>query len=314
LSDLRVHGDDSTGANGLCVPGPPRTDDGAATPQVRRASGSLGRGVERERAYSKRKRAERTMILAVDVGNTQTVVGLFDDETLVAHWRVSSDPTITADELAVKVASLLELDGRSWGDVSSAIVGSVVPRLTDAWIDVVRDMIGDAPMVVGPGLKTGMPIRYDNPHEVGADRIVNGVAAIAAFGAPVLVVDFGTATTIDVIDADGGYLGGAIAPGLETSAEALFRKAARLSNVDLVDPGTVIGHNTRQSVQAGLLLGQAAMIDGLVRRTWTELGRETPVVATGGLAQRMSAFCETVTDVDPDLTLRGLLLVYRRNH
>jgi type III pantothenate kinase len=139
------------------------------------------------------------------------------------------------------------------------------------------------------------------------------VAAIAEFGAPVLVVDFGTATTIDVIDSHGGYLGGAIAPGLETSAEALFRKAARLSTVDLMDPGAVIGHNTRSSVQAGLVLGQAAMVDGLVRRTWAELGFETRVVATGGLAERMSALCETITDVDADLTLKGLLIVYRRN-
>jgi type III pantothenate kinase len=205
------------------------------------------------------------------------------------------------------------MPGFGWNDVEDVIVGSVVPRLTDAWIEVVRLMVGSEPMIVGPGLKTGMPIRYDNPHEVGADRIVNGVAAIAAYGSPVLVADFGTATTIDVIDAEGGYAGGAIAPGLETSAEALFRKAARLSNVDLVDPGTAIGHNTRQSVQAGLLLGQAAMVDGLVRRTWAELGVETPVVATGGLAERMAELCETVTDVDVDLTLKGLLLVYHRN-
>jgi type III pantothenate kinase len=168
-------------------------------------------------------------------------------------------------------------------------------------------------MIVGPGLKTGLPIRYDNPHEVGADRIVNGVAAFAEFGGPVLVVDFGTATTIDVIDAEGAYLGGTIAPGLETSAEALFRKAARLSNVDLTAPPAVIGHNTRSSVQSGLVLGQAAMVDGLVRRVWAELGSETRVVATGGLAERMAALCDTITDVDADLTLRGLLLVYRRN-
>ena len=253
------------------------------------------------------------MILAVDVGNTQTVVGLFEEEELAVHWRVSSDASITADELAVKVEGLLGMPGFTWHDVEHAIVGSVVPRLTDAWTEVVLAMVGEEPMIVGPGLKTGMPIRYDNPHEVGADRIVNGVAAIAAFGAPVLVADFGTATTIDVIDADGGYVGGAIAPGVETSAEALFSKAARLSNVDLTEPGTAIGHNTRQSVQAGLLLGQAAMVDGLVRRIWTELGRETPVVATGGLAERMAKLCETVSDVDVDLTLKGLLLVYGKN-
>jgi type III pantothenate kinase len=253
------------------------------------------------------------MILAVDVGNTQTVVGLFDGDTLAAHWRVSSDASITADELAVKLTGLVDMSGFEGADIEHVIVGSVVPRLTDAWSDVASTLTGEEALVVGPGLKTGLPIRYDNPHEVGADRIVNGVAAIAEFGAPVLVVDFGTATTIDVIDADGGYLGGAIAPGLETSAEALFRKAARLSTVDLMDPGAVIGHNTRSSVQAGLVLGQAAMVDGLVRRTWAELGFETRVVATGGLAERMSLLCETITDVDVDLTLKGLLLVYRRN-
>jgi type III pantothenate kinase len=253
------------------------------------------------------------MILAIDVGNTQTVAGLFDDEVLAAHWRVSSDAAITADELAVKLGGLLDLAGFDDSDVEHVIVGSVVPRLTDAWAEVAAMITGEPAMIVGPGLKTGLPIRYDNPHEVGADRIVNGVAAIAEFGAPVLVVDFGTATTIDVIDADGGYLGGTIAPGLETSAEALFRKAARLSTVDLVAPDAVIGHNTRASVQSGLVLGQAAMVDGLVRRTWAELGTETRVVATGGLAERMSTLCDTITDVDVDLTLKGLLLVYERN-
>lgn len=253
------------------------------------------------------------MILAVDVGNTQTVAGLFDADVLAVHWRVSSDAAITADELAVKLGGLLDLAGFDDSDVDHVIVGSVVPRLTDAWAEVAAMITGEPAMIVGPGLKTGLPIRYDNPHEVGADRIVNGVAAIAEFGAPVLVVDFGTATTIDVIDAEGGYLGGTIAPGLETSAEALFRKAARLSTVDLVAPEAVIGHNTRASVQSGLVLGQAAMVDGLVRRTWVELGTETRVVATGGLAERMSALCDTITDVDVDLTLKGLLLVYKRN-
>ena len=253
------------------------------------------------------------MILAVDVGNTQTVAGLFDGDVLAAHWRVSSDAAITADELAVKLGGLLDLAGFDDSEVDHVIVGSVVPRLTDAWAEVAAMITGEPAMIVGPGLKTGLPIRYDNPHEVGADRIVNGVAAIAEFGAPVLVVDFGTATTIDVIDADGGYLGGTIAPGLETSAEALFRKAARLFTVDLVAPEAVIGHNTRASVQSGLVLGQAAMVDGLVRRTWAELGTETRVVATGGLAERMSTLCDTITDVDVDLTLKGLLLVYKRN-
>lgn len=253
------------------------------------------------------------MILAVDVGNTQTVLGLFEEQILDAHWRVSTDATMTADEIRIKIAGLLAGEGMDWGAVSRVIVSSVVPRLTDAYEEVARRATGHAAMVVGPGLKTGMPVRYDNPHEVGADRIVNGVAAYQAFGGPVLVVDFGTATTIDVIDAEGGYLGGTISPGLETSADALFAKAARLSKVELEDPGTVIGRNTRASVQAGLLLGEAAKVDGLVRRAWRELGVETRVVATGGLAEKIAPQCETVTDVDTDLTLKGLMIVYGRN-
>jgi type III pantothenate kinase len=253
------------------------------------------------------------MILAVDVGNTQTVIGLADAQGFVGRWRVSSNAALTADELVIKVAGLLGVRDSGWSDVEDMIVSSVVPRLTDAWSAAARLGGEIEPLIVGPGLKTGMPIRYDNPHEVGADRIVNGVAAFAAHGGPVLIVDFGTATTIDVVDADGAYVGGAIAPGVETSAEALFTKAARLSKVDLEDPGTVIGKNTRHSVQAGLLLGEAAMVDGLVRRVWAELGTTTPVVATGGLAERMAGLCETITDVDVDLTLKGLMIVYELN-
>lgn len=253
------------------------------------------------------------MLLAVDVGNTQTVLGLLSDEKLVGHWRISTNASLTADELRVKVSGLLALDGLSWGDVNHVILASVVPRLTAAWEDLVRVACACDVMVVGPGLKTGMLIRYDNPHEVGADRIANGVAAFARFGGPVVVVDFGTATTIDVVDASGAYLGGAIAPGVETSAEALFTKAARLSKVDLEPPSAVIGTNTRMSVQAGLLLGEASMVDGLVRRTWIELGAETPVVATGGLAEQMALLCDTITDVDMDLTLDGLRLIFERN-
>ncbi len=253
------------------------------------------------------------MILAVDVGNTHTVLGVFDETGLDGHWRVSSNAALTADELRVTIASLLAGDGQDLREIEHVIISSVVPRLTSAYEEIARAASGRAPMVVGPGLKTGMPIKYDNPHEVGADRIVNGIAAYEELGGPVVVVDFGTATTIDVIDATGAYLGGAIAPGVETSAEALFSKAARLSKVDLEAPPKVIGTNTRASVQAGLILGEAAMVDGLVRRVWAELGAQTPVMATGGLAQRMAPLCETITAVDPDLTLKGLIVVYRRN-
>jgi type III pantothenate kinase len=253
------------------------------------------------------------MILAVDVGNTQTAVGLFEGDELDGHWRVHTDASLTSDELSVKLGGLLSLVGESWDSVEQMIVSSVVPTLSDAYEALAEELTGQPPMIVGPGLKTGMAIRYDNPHEVGADRIVNGVAAFETYGGPVVVVDFGTATTIDVIDGEGAYLGGAIAPGVETSAEALFAKAARLSKVDLEPPERVIGTNTRESVQSGLLLGEAAMVDGLVRKVWDELGIETQVVATGGLAERMAPLCETVSEADPDLTLKGLLSIYRRN-
>ncbi len=253
------------------------------------------------------------MLLAVDVGNTQTVLGLFEGEILEGHWRISTHGSLSSDELRVTVVGLLGLDSRMWSDVGQVVLASVVPRLTVAWEEVARDACDCDILTVGPGVKTGMPIRYDNPHEVGADRIVNGVAALAAHGGPVIIVDFGTATTLDVVSADGAYLGGAIAPGVETSAEALFAKAARLSKVDLEPPTRVIGTSTRESVQAGLLLGEAAMVDGLVRRAWVELGQESPVVATGGLAPRMAPLCETVSHVDVDLTLTGLRIVYDLN-
>lgn len=253
------------------------------------------------------------MILAVDVGNTHTVLGLFDEGGLDGHWRISSNPALTADELRITLVALLAADGHVIAEVERFIVSSVVPRLSAAYEEIAEEVCGIPPMMVGPGLKTGMPIRYDNPHEVGADRIVNGIAAFEALGGPVVVVDFGTATTIDVVDGEGAYLGGAIAPGVETSAEALFTRAARLAKVDLEAPPKVIGTNTRASVQAGLMLGEAVMVDGLVRRVWAELGVETPVMATGGLAVAMAPLCDTITAVDPDLTLRGLIVVYRRN-
>jgi type III pantothenate kinase len=252
------------------------------------------------------------VLFAVDVGNTQSVLGLFKDAELVGHWRISTNPSLTTDELRSLVAGLLDLDGWSWDDVTHVILASVVPSMTEAW-ERVAHAGSCSPLVVGPRLKTGMAIRYDNPHEVGADRIVNGVAAFERLGGPVVVVDFGTATTIDVIDGEGAYVGGAIAPGLETSAEALFNRAARLSKVDLEPPTRAIGTNTRASVQAGLLLGEAARVDGLVRRVWAELGAETPVIATGGLAERMGPLCETIGEVDLDLTLEGLRIIYERN-
>ncbi|HEY3316859.1 MAG TPA: type III pantothenate kinase [Coriobacteriia bacterium] len=253
------------------------------------------------------------MILGVDIGNTQTVLGLFEGERLAEHWRVSTDASLTSDEIRIKIGGLLGTEDRSWAEVRRVVVSSVVPVLTLAYEEVAEKATGRPPMVVGPGLKTGVPIRYDDPREVGADRIVNAVAGLAEYGAPLVIVDFGTATTLDVLAADGAYVGGSIAPGVETSAEALFSHAAKLSKVDLEPPAHVIGKTTRESVQAGLLLGQAAMVDGLLRRTWDELGAETKVVATGGLAPRIAPLCATPMAIDVDLTLKGLVRVYAMN-
>lgn len=252
------------------------------------------------------------MLLAVDIGNTQTVLGLIHGRAIESRWRMATDATLTSDEIRVKISGLLALDGHDHDAIDGVAIASVVPSLTAAYEDLAERITGTRPLVIGPGVKTGLAIAYENPREVGADRIVNAVAAIEAHGAPVIVVDFGTATTLDVVDSTGAYLGGAIAPGIETSAEALFRRAARLSAVDLEPPTRVIGRSTRESVQAGLLFGEAARVDGLVRRTWAELGYECPVVATGGLAERISPLCETVTAVDVDLTLTGLALVWER--
>lgn len=253
------------------------------------------------------------MIFAVDIGNTQTVLGLIGDDGPVACWRVSTDPTLTADEIRLHASGLFALDDHSWDLVTRVVISSVVPTLTAAYEDLAVRTTGAAPLVVGPGVKTGMPISYENPHEVGADRIVNAIAAVERFGAPVIIVDLGTATTFDVVDASGAYIGGSIAPGLETSAAALFSRAARLSAVDLESPTHVIGRNTRESVQAGLLIGHAAMIDGLVHRTWDELGGPCTVVATGGFASRMAPLAITIDEVADDLTLEGLALIWKRN-
>lgn len=253
------------------------------------------------------------MILAVDVGNTQTVLGTFEDDALDGRWRISTEPALTADELRLRILGLLAFDHVDASRLEHVVISSVVPSLSAAYIELSERIGAGMPLMVGPGVKTGMPIRYDNPHEVGADRIVNGVAAYAELGGPLVVVDLGTATTLDVIDASGAYLGGAIAPGVETSAEALFSRAARLAKIDLDVPSRVIGSNTPASMRSGLVVGHAAMIDGLVRRIEAELGTPCTVVATGGLVGLIAPLCETVGHVDPDLTLKGLMLIYRRN-
>ncbi|HXV77318.1 MAG TPA: type III pantothenate kinase [Candidatus Polarisedimenticolaceae bacterium] len=253
------------------------------------------------------------MLLAVDIGNTHTVLGLFDGETLRADWRVGTRRDATADEIAVLLGALFREAGIERAQVGGTIVSSVVPDLDAPYRDAVARYLDRAALFVGPGVKTGMPILYENPHQVGADRIVNSVAAMDRYGAPVIVLDFGTATTFDVVGAEGQYLGGVIAPGLGASAEALFAKAARLPHVDLRRPGRVIGRNTENSIQSGLYFGYAALVEGLLERIRRELDADAPVIATGGLAVVLEPELPFLTATLPDLTLHGLRLIWQRN-
>jgi type III pantothenate kinase len=253
------------------------------------------------------------MLLAIDTGNTQTVLGLFEKERLVAHWRIATQKGATEDELGVLLRALFAAQDLTPSSVDGVIVSSVVPDWNGILGATARRTFGHDALFVAPGIKTGLPILYENPHEVGADRIVNAVAAVYRFGAPVLVLDFGTATTFDVVSPKGEYLGGVIAPGLGISAEALFQRAARLMRVDVRRPARIIGRTTEESVQSGLFHGYLALVEGLVKRLRGELGVEAPVVATGGLASIFQAELTFLTAVDPHLTLLGLRLVWERN-
>ena len=252
------------------------------------------------------------MLLALDAGNTQTVIGLYDGATLLHHWRIATDVERTADEHALVVAQLLSLQGYGLGSVTGVAVSSGVPRVTAALREVAVRWLEVDPVVVEPGTRTGVPILYDNPKEVGADRIANAVGAYDLYGGPTIVVDFGTATTFDAISAKGEYLGGAIVPGVEISLDALFARAALLRRVELVEPRHVIGKSTVESVQSGALYGFAAQVDGLCRRFEAELGPST-VVATGGLSDLITPYSETIGHHEPWLTLHGLRLVHERN-
>jgi type III pantothenate kinase len=252
------------------------------------------------------------VLLAVDVGNTQSVLGLYRGAELEHHWRLTTEPQRTTDELDVDVAALLALRGVA-GSVTAAALSTTVPTLTHAWTSVLRRIAGSEPIVIGPGVKTGVPVRTDNPREVGPDRIANTVAAHARYGGPCIVVDFGTSTNFDVVSADGEFLGGAIAPGVEISMDALYSRAARLIKVDLAAPATAVGKSTVAAMQSGAVFGFAGQVDGIVRRIQAELGGPCPVVATGGLGGLMRPHCETVTAYEPWLTLAGLQLVWQRN-
>ena len=253
------------------------------------------------------------MLLAVDVGNTETVMGVFRDTELAWHWRLSTVPDRTADELALLFGGLLEHQDLSFDrNITAVVISSVVPPATQALREMVRGYFRFPPLVVEPGVKTGIPVRTDNPREVGADRIVNAAAALDKYGAPAIVVDFGTATTFDAVSEAGEYVGGVIAPGIQISAQALYQQTAQLRRVELVAPASVIGTSTVESLQSGLVYGYASLVDGMVERIAKELGSPT-VVATGGLAPVVIPHCERIDHEEPWLTLEGLRLVFERN-
>lgn len=253
------------------------------------------------------------MLLAIDVGNTQTVIGLYSDDELLDHWRIHTQRERTSDEMALMVQEFLGFHGFSFDeDVEGIVIASGVPRITGALREMTERYFGFAPVVLGPGVKTGMPILYDDPTAVGPDRIADAVAAFSLYGGPAIVVDFGTATVFDGISAKGEYLGGAIVPGVEISLEALYARSSLLRRVELVEPRNAIGRSTAESLQAGTLYGFAAMVDGLVERFQDELGTST-VVGTGGLASVIAPHTTSIQHTDPWLTLHGLRIIYEKN-
>jgi type III pantothenate kinase len=252
------------------------------------------------------------MLLAVDIGNTNIVWGVFEGSTLLAHWRLATDPKATADEYGVLCLSLLARTGRLPEQVSGAIVSSVVPALTETFESMITDYFHRTPLTVSTGMDTGLTLKYTNPREIGSDRIVNAAAAYHRYHRDLIIVDFGTATTFCAVTRSGEYLGGVIAPGLGISADALFARAAKLSKVELARPKTVIGTDTASSIQAGLVFGYAGLVDALVRRMEQELGRPSFVLATGGLASVIAPETTSIEKIEPLLTLEGLELLHRR--
>jgi type III pantothenate kinase len=255
------------------------------------------------------------VLLAVDVGNSSTVIGVFDGDDLVHDWRLSTSPERTSDELALLLDGVLGLVGLRLrgGDVEGVVVASVVPPVTAVVEEAFAEHVAAPVVVVAPGIRTGIPLRYEDPREVGADRIANAVAAGALYGGPAIVVDFGTSTTVDVVARDGAFLGGVIAPGVSISAGALVHRAAQLPEVVLRRPPSVIGRTTVEAIQAGIVYGAAAQVDGLVERIAAELDPGVTTIATGGMAGVVLDVCERIDHHDPHLTLRGLQLIWGRN-
>jgi type III pantothenate kinase len=256
------------------------------------------------------------MLLVVDVGNTQTHFGVIDDADgqITEHWRFATVRQSTGDELGAALANLLALRGLSFEDVDASIISSTVPQLSEQWTEMAGRYLGHQMLVVGPAIRTGMPIRIDNPREVGADRLVNAVAAYDRFQDTCVVVDFGTAITYDAVSAAGEYLGGIITPGAEISIDALYERAAKLPKVELAEPRSLIGKSTADAIRSGIVFGFAGQVEGIVRRLRAELGDETTVIATGGLVGLLVPFIrETIDEVDDLLTLIGLRLISERN-